>query len=217
MKHAVIFDIDGTLLDSSEHDDRLYRQAVGHVLGDVSLRPALIDYHPVTDTGILLQILEDNRLPEDPEIIAAVKREFCKRVEEFVQENGPFRALPGAQSVIGRLRASEVHCVAIATGGWRRSAEIKLATAGFDIGPVPLATSDDAIERTAIMEYALASIGEEVASVTYFGDGPWDQLACQRLGWAFRAVGPELAGISSYDDEFAIKSAIRKPSPSGFQ
>ena len=129
------------------------------------------------------------------------------RMQAFVQDRGPFRALPGARSVIDRLRDSESHRIAIATGGWRRSAEIKLATAGFNIGSVPLATSDDAIERTAIMEHALASIGEEVMSVTYFGDGVWDQRACEHLGWTFRAVGPGLDGICSYEDEFTIKSA----------
>jgi phosphoglycolate phosphatase-like HAD superfamily hydrolase len=207
MKHAVIFDIDGTLLNSSDQDDRIYREAVNHVLGDVRLRPSLLHYNPVTDTGILLQILADNRLPADPNLIAAVKRQFCQRIEAFVLEQGPFDELPGARSVIGRLQNSENHCLAIATGGWRQSAEIKLKTAGFDIGSIPLATSDEASERTQIMEIALMSIGEDVASVTYFGDGLWDQVACECLGWAFRAVGPGLAGISSYDDEFTIKSA----------
>lgn len=206
MKHAVIFDVDGTLLDSSEADDRMYREAVAHVLGNVRLRPSLADYDPVTDSGILLQILGDSGLPADPTKIAEVKEDFFRRVEAYVHEFGPFNELPGAKSVIGRLQASDDYHLAIATGGWRRSAEIKLASAGFDIGDVPLATSDDAIERTAIMELALASIGDEVESVTYFGDGLWDRQACEILGWRFRAVGPVLAGISSYDDEFAIKS-----------
>ncbi len=208
MRHAVIFDIDGTLLHSSEEDDRLYREAVAQVLGDVRLRPALSDYDPVTDAGILLQIFEDNDIAEDTGRTAAVKEAFFLRLESFVNNHGPFGEMPGAKEIIGRLRNSDTYQVAIATGGWRRSAEMKLKTAGFDIASVPLATSDDATERTAIMELALASIGEEVASVTYYGDGPWDFRACEILGWKFRAVGPALAGISSYDDEFAIKSSI---------
>lgn len=208
MKHAVIFDIDGTLLNSSEEDDRLYREAVAQVLGDVRLRPTLSDYDPVTDTGILLQILKDNGIAEDAGRIAEVKEAFFLRLESFMDSHGPFVEIPGAKEVIGRLHSSDAYQVAIATGGWRHSAEIKLKTAGFDIASVPLATSDDAIERTAIMQLALAAIGEEVTSITYFGDGLWDARACDLLGWTFRAVGPALAGISSYDDEFAIKSLI---------
>jgi len=206
MKHAVIFDIDGTLLNSSEEDDRLYREAVVQVLGEVRLRPTLSDYNPVTDTGILLQILKDNDIAEDTGRIAEVKKAFFLLLESFVDSRGPFVEIPGAKDVIGRLLRSESYKVAIATGGWRQSAEIKLEAAGFDFASLPMATSDDATERTVIMALALASIGEEVASVTYYGDGPWDSRACEILGWTFRAVGPALAGISSYDGEFAIKS-----------
>lgn len=207
MNHAVIFDIDGTLLNSSAEDDRLYREAVIEVLGDVRLRPTLSAYERVTDTGILLQILEDNGIGDDVQRMDEVKEAFFARLESYVKSNGPFVEMPGAKDVVDRLRLSNIHEVAIATGGWRRSAELKLRTAGFDITSLPLATSDDAIERTKIMELALASIGSEVASITYFGDGPWDVRACQLLGWTFRAVGPALAGISSYDDEYAIKSS----------
>jgi beta-phosphoglucomutase-like phosphatase (HAD superfamily) len=208
MKHAVIFDIDGTLLKSFAEDDRLYREAVVQVLGDVRFRRTLSEYDRVTDTGILLQVLEDNDIGADRDRIADVKEAFFLRLEAHVKAVGPFVEMPGAKNVVGRLRNSETHQIAIATGGWRRSAETKLRTAGFDVSSIPLATSDDAIERTAIMELALASIGEEAASVTYFGDGPWDSQACDILGWTFRAVGPALAGISSYDDEFTIKSSI---------
>ena len=49
--HAVIFDIDGTLLHSAAVDDALYREAVRRVLGEVQLRPSLHAYDYVTDTG----------------------------------------------------------------------------------------------------------------------------------------------------------------------
>ena len=199
--HALIFDIDGTLLDSSSQDEELYRQAVEQVLGKVHFRAELNEYDNVTDTGILLQVFADNGLEADSAVIDAVKSAFFRRLDDFVRVAGPFREMPGAKALLQRIRRSSAHGMAIATGGWRRSAEIKLATAGFDPGELMLATSDDAPTRTEIMRKALESIGASTSAVTYYGDGVWDRQACEELGWAFVPVGPALDGLSSFDLE----------------
>jgi len=202
MKQAVIFDIDGTLLRSSHKDDLLYRQAVECVLGTVKFRSGLADYSHVSDSGILNQLLIDNGLESDPMTITAIKDQFLAATEKYVSDFGPFREIPGARSMLSRLRQSDRYAVAIATGGWRHTAQFKLASAGFELDGVPLKTSDDAIDRVEIMRLALESLGESPASITYYGDGPWDELACQKLGWSFRAVGATLRGIQSYEHEF---------------
>ena len=90
--------------------------------------------------------------------------------------------------------------IAIATGGWRASALLKLESAGFKIDGIPLVTSDDSPIRVDIMRYALAKAGEGATSVTYFGDGEWDRRACRDLGWDFVAIGRKIGGIESYTD-----------------
>ena len=195
---AVIFDIDGTLLHSAAVDDALYREAVRRVLGEVQLRPSLHAYDYVTDTGVLSQILADNAVPAEREPMHEIKSHFVDLLRCHVEEHGPFVEIPGAGKLLDSLRASETHAVAIATGGWRESAELKLQSAGLDYSSVPLATSNDHHERTSIMELALARLGNHFDSVTYYGDGPWDRDACHALGWQFVAVGPELGGIESY-------------------
>ena len=60
--HAVILDIDGTLLSSNEVDDSLYLAAVRRVLGQVKVRESWSLYRNVTDGGILHEILSDNSL-----------------------------------------------------------------------------------------------------------------------------------------------------------
>lgn len=204
MKHAVIFDIDGTIIDSSAEDDRIYRESVVQALGDVRLRTELADYDPVTDSGILLQILADNGLPAEKGTIETVMTTFFDRLQAHIDSVGPFKALPGARSVIKRIGNSDEHRLAFATGGWRRSAKIKLSSAGFDIGAAPLATADDAIHRADIMRIALSGINEDCASVTYFGDGPWDERACLELDWSFQPVGPDLGGLETFDGLFTM-------------
>ena len=197
--HAVIFDIDGTIIDSSAEDDRIYRDSVRSVLGDVRLRNGLADYDPVTDSGILLQIFADNGLPIDKQTIDSVKQAFFDQLQAHIDVLGPFKPLPGAKSVIQRIAASDQHRLAFATGGWRRSATMKLLSAGFDIGAAPLATSDDAIGRADIMRIALSEIDADCASVTYFGDGLWDERACRELNWVFQPVGRDLGGLETFD------------------
>lgn len=196
--HAVIFDIDGTLLHSAAVDDALYREAVRRVLGQVQLRPSLHAYDSVTDAGILAQIFADNRIPAEQEPLQEVKSHFVDLLRGHVDEHGPFVEIPGARDLLNSLRASTEHAVGIATGGWRESAVLKLKSAGLEFTDVPLATANDHHERTGIMELALTRLGNHFDSVTYYGDGPWDRDACRALGWEFVAVGPELGGIESY-------------------
>ncbi|MBT8107826.1 MAG: HAD family hydrolase [Gammaproteobacteria bacterium] len=195
---AVIFDIDGTLLHSAAVDDALYRQAVHTVLGEVRLRPTLHDYPLVTDTGILQQIFVDNDISTEDGLLETIRSTFVDLLHGHVCEHGPFMEIPGATELLRELRDSDSHAVAMATGGWRQSAEFKLSSAGIDYANIPLATANEHHERTAIMEIALSGLGGTFDSVTYYGDGPWDRDACRALGWEFVAVGPELGGLESY-------------------
>ena len=196
--HAVVFDIDGTLLQSAAVDDALFREAVRRVIGEVLLRPTLHDYDFITDAGILSQILADNSLPTERDLSHRIKSQFVDLLRRHVDDNGPFVEIPGASDLLMSLRESTTYSVAIATGGWRESAEFKLESAGFDYSGLPLASANDHHERTGIMEIALSQLGAQFESVTYYGDGPWDRDACRMLGWEFVAVGPELGGIEHY-------------------
>ncbi len=196
---AVLFDIDGTLLQTAEVEDALYREAVHAILGPVALRPSLHDYEFVTDSGILSQILADNSIPAEPDPTDNIKSHFVDGLRAFVAEHGPFIEVPGAGTFLQALHASGEHSIALATGGWRASAAFKLESAGFGHLHLPMATSDDAWKRPEIMRIALAKLGDKFESVTYFGDGLWDVAACRALAWDFVPVGAELGGIDSFE------------------
>jgi phosphoglycolate phosphatase-like HAD superfamily hydrolase len=196
---AVVFDVDGTLLQSDSTDDMFYLAAVREVLGNVNVRPSWGMYSQFTAGGILAEILGDNTMDVTPEIVAAVRDCFVASVGRHISARGPFAEVPGAKAFVHSLQRSTTHHIAYATGGWRESALVKLSASGFPLTGVPLATSDDHVERHGIMLHALRQLGREFASVTYYGDGHWDAEAAKTLGWKFVPVGKRLNGLTSYE------------------
>lgn len=196
---AVIFDIDGTLLQSNATDDTLYLAAVRDVLGNVNLRPTWGMYTQFTAAGILAEILNDNAIGAKLETVTAVRDSFITSVRRHVSEHGPFAEIPGARDFVQSLHSSTRHRIAYATGGWHGSAVLKLSISGFPVKGVPLSTSDDHFERHEIMLHALRQLDGVFDTITYYGDGHWDAFAAKALGWQFVPVGRKLNGLTRYE------------------
>jgi beta-phosphoglucomutase-like phosphatase (HAD superfamily) len=196
--HAVILDIDGTLIESNEVDAGLYVSAIRSVLGPVRLRESWERYDHVTDSGILEDICADNGVVLARDAIEQIKSRFVESLARHIGTSGAFPEIPGARDFVASLRNSSRHAVAYATGGWGVPARLKLSSAGFPLD-IPLASSDDFPDRMSIMKHALALIGREALSVTYYGDGSWDRVATRRLRWQFVAVGAALTGLSKFE------------------
>jgi FMN phosphatase YigB (HAD superfamily) len=195
--HAAIFDIDGTLLDSYGVDNSMYADAIRAALGPVTIRDGWEKYPRVTDTGVLADICGDNNLSYDASVSAAVMNVYFQSLLSHMETHGPYREVPGAlQYLDSLLQRADVE-VAYATGGWRTTAQHKLLSAGFPTG-IPLASADDHADRAQIMLHALSQLRGPFRSITYFGDGVWDQKCAAQLGWEFVAVGPKLGGILDF-------------------
>ena len=193
MRNArVIFDIDGTLVDSTEFEGRLYVAAVLEVLGRVSIRSNWGDYEHVSDSGILRQICHENGLNAS-RCERRVRARFGELVSEHLRQQGSCQPLPGALRLFDELRSTPGVQVGIATGGWGHTARMKLQHAGFDVSRVPLASSDDGHERIRIMERCRAMM-PAMEQTIYVGDGEWDRRASQLLRWRFVGVGNRLCG-----------------------
>ena len=205
MIHLVMFDIDGTLVDSMRVDSHLYARAVRETLGgDVYIDDTWRPYRHVTDSGILDEILVQHRFPEplDP-LRAEVKRRFVELVRGHLDAGTSVpREVRGATALLQELRARPDVRLAIATGGWAETALMKLAAIGVSVEGFGFASSSDAHARTKIMELAAerALRGAVPATRTYLGDGAWDRRASAELGYRFIAIGRALEHEPRFDD-----------------
>jgi phosphoglycolate phosphatase-like HAD superfamily hydrolase len=198
---AYILDLDGTLMPTHDLDNRCYWQAVHDVFGTGADPLDLGAFHHVTDDAILNEwserTLERTLTPEERQ---AVCDRFLDRLEEAADsEPEAFHPFAG---LTDWLEARAPGTLAIATGGWRRSATFKLAVAGLDRFDLPLAGSDDAPTRIGIMQAARRFLAPEAreATPTYLGDGAWDLAATRTLAWDF-------IGIASGDRARALERA----------
>ncbi|MCG8517976.1 MAG: HAD family hydrolase [Pseudomonadales bacterium] len=206
--HLVLFDIDGTLVESYDFDTECFQAAIQDVLG-VTIGPDWGHYHHVTDSGILAEVIDGLGFQPDSErITAEVKERFLSRVADYISCHA-VSPIPGAQAFLSQLMERKNVAVAFATGGWSESAKMKLDAAGLTFSSVPLASSSDHYSRTEIMRLAERRAGKSpYDSMTYFGDGPWDQKASEALGYNFVAVGDRIASPKSVRDFTDVDMAL---------
>ncbi len=201
--HLVMFDIDGTLVDSAGFDADLYVEAVHRVLG-VQIDRHWDAYEHVSDSGILAQVLHEPRFDAGRvELAARVQECFVALVRAYLADQpAAVREIAGAGRLIERLLAAPDVRVAVATGGWEPTARLKLEHVGIDTRRLAMASSSDAMARAEIMRLAAerAMQGAALERATYFGDGPWDRRASAELGYDFIGVGAALRDGVVYPD-----------------
>ena len=190
---SIVFDVDGTLIDSDGFDVACFVEAVREVLGNVVLQDDWRLYRHATDAGILSQILEENGLASSPALVAEVRDAFGVRVKKYLEAGGACEAVLGAREAVARLREQGMR-VGVATGGWSHTAWMKLDRAGIPCDGLPLASSDDSLDRVKIMGESLRRLGGDPGRAIYVGNGDWDRRATLEAGWAFIGIGPLLKG-----------------------
>lgn len=189
----VVFDIDGTLTDTSKIDGECFLRACVEVCGFAGLDGDWSHYENVTDVGIFREIFESRtgRVPDSDET-ARFRRHFIDLLRSAACARA-FAPIAGAPALLERLTSTEGIQVALATGCWADAARVKMTSAGMNYDEYPSASADDAMARETIIELAIERSRERVArrfeSVVYVGDGVWDGRACRKLGIPFIGVG----------------------------
>jgi len=202
--HLLIFDIDGTLTDSTGIDDKCMEKSLSNA---GNLKASSLDWssftHP-TDAGIVNQLFEN-----DEDTKAAVKSQFLN--EMFVAaEDDPshFSEILGASALLQLLEAHGFD-LAIATGSWKKSGLLKLKHVSFDTSKLPFAHCDLHFDRVEIARHALESSKAHYKKtdwhqVTYFGDGTWDFSTAVAHNFSF--IGIDLHGTKALNNlgDFSI-------------
>lgn len=188
-----MFDIDGTLTETMKVDEDCFVRSFLEVFGFTDIDTNWSAYPYVTNSGLLHEIYV-SRMGYSPTALDISRfRQYFIELLVAASSQSPFTPVPGAGQLLSRLTESSTHRIALATGGWRDSARLKLANTGLCFDDYPAASADDALDRESIMrlsmQRAVEQYGETFDSTIYVGDGVWDAHACRTLGIPFIGIG----------------------------
>lgn len=193
-KRLLLFDIDGTLIDSGGAGVYALRDVLEEKWG-ISSDLEGIEVAGKTDVSIVRQILRSQELAESEENIAdflALYAEGLRR--ELPRRDG--RVLPGIEHLLPRLQENSSNVLALLTGNIERGAKRKLEHYGlwhfFGFG----AFADDSHDRNALgpfaIKRALEKHGIDFAgeAIDVIGDTPHD-IACGK------AIGARTVAVAT--------------------
>jgi beta-phosphoglucomutase-like phosphatase (HAD superfamily) len=206
-----IFDIDGTLIDSNAVDNECFLATFETAFGIPAAETDWSDYRHHTDRGLTLEFLQRawSRDPQE-EDIARHRAAFMDALRARITALEEIR---GARAFIELLQARGWE-IALATGAWSESAQLKLAAAGFPPA-LPLACCDKWPSREEIVIGAIA--GRRFDRIVVFGDGWWDVRAARNLNLPFIGVGDAARGaaesVVDFSDPEAVLAAMMRARP----
>ena len=207
-KQAILFDIDGTLVDSNEHHVSAWQQAFRRHGFELD-RQAIHDQVGKGGDNLVPSLVPD--APEDVrEALDHAHGEIYKR--DYIGRVQPF---PGARELLLKAKdAGKAVVLASSASQLELDHYVRLLDAGKIIDA---ATSNDDVEHSKpcpdIFEQAVSKAGVAPSEAIVVGDTPYDVLAARRSGVdsiAVRSGGfaeQQLSGcgpLAIYDDVAAL-------------
>lgn len=189
----IIFDIDGTLADTKDIDDKCFVAAFYQSFGINIVNENWAALQNVTDWGITEEIIEREwgRSPSEQEYEKMRSELVTLLLEANKNQPRHFTEVAGAKAFFEHLSGLQNYRLGIATGAWGDSAKIKLGAIGIDWSSVCFSNSDhfktrDSITNSVIRQ--LDAFGEQPKQIIYFGDGEWDYTTCKKMGIEFIGI-----------------------------
>jgi phosphoglycolate phosphatase-like HAD superfamily hydrolase len=192
-KALLIFDIDGTLTDTKKVDDKCFKNSFKKIFGIDIENQNWEDFMNVTDWGITEEIAlrELKRMPTAVEYESMIDTFVGALIHEKKMDGSQFNEIAGAAGFFNSLKQNG-YCLSIATGGWQRSALMKLQAIGLNILKIPFSTSNHRKTREDIVNHVIKlseeSYNAKFGRIIYFGDGVWDFTTSKKLGIDFIGI-----------------------------
>ncbi len=170
---GIIFDMDGTLVDTMSICERCLRETIARYTGRSLSKAEVYDLFGPSEEGILWNVLGEKT--------PAAYRFFLDRYERMHEDQEQI-VFPGVYELLARLRASGIR-TAIATGKAPETAAITLRYTGLEpyIERVETGFLEGGNKPRSI-ETVLESWGMPPTQAAYVGDAPSDMRAAQQAG-----------------------------------
>jgi phosphoglycolate phosphatase-like HAD superfamily hydrolase len=172
---AIIFDVDGVLLDLTSPEEELFFQAFSPFLDATALSRDWNSYRIRNDDNIVDEILETNGLSATlkPEIITSYINLLNQNINAQRLET---TLVSGAAHLLHQLALN--HSLGIATANFREAARLRLQAKNiWHYVETHAAGADGGGHKSVILARAIASINLPADRIVYIGDNVNDVAA----------------------------------------
>jgi phosphoglycolate phosphatase-like HAD superfamily hydrolase len=190
-----IFDIDGTLTETNKVDHECFIKAFADSYQIIDIEDDWTKYKNVTDSGIMTEVFNQKlgRVPGE-EDFSRFKSCFLENLNESASKDETlFAEISGAGEMLAKLALEKDWAIALATGCFYASAELKLEKAKINVESFPIGTADEAFSREDILQTAIAKAlklyeVKKFEKIVSIGDGVWDVRTAGNLSLDFIGI-----------------------------
>ena len=200
MVKAVLFDVDGTLIDSNDLHAAAWQEAFRHFGFDFSFETVRSQIGKGGD-NLVPSLLPEETVDEKQEEIEAFRSELFQR--RYLPRAVPF---PGVRQLFERLAADGI-AIVLASSAKKEELEFNIGLMGAgDL--ISASTSADDVENSKpdpdIFQAAIKAAGVDRNDAVVVGDTPWDVMAACKAG--LRTIGFRSGGFP--DDALSDAGAV---------
>lgn len=188
-ENLLVFDIDGTLLDSENVHQTGFVNAL-HAIGVESVNTNWESYTHLTDSFIAKQNYElDVNRGFSAQMLLQFEAEFMKLIHDC-----NVTQIAGANTFLQKIITETNYAVCFATGSMLLPAKLKLDRAGIQYNQALLEASNNYFSREEIVTSAIAKAKKHFKVQSFkriisLGDGVWDVKTAHNLGIEFIGIG----------------------------